>query len=99
MKPNLIIENSSGHVRAYIKGELTIRYHKEVKDVFVKLVDLRPQSVVIDEPESVDLVFLQLWWAFLKNCRDSGSMFSVTSRLPQSEEQLLKKLNLISLLQ
>lgn len=99
MKPELKFEEVNGETEAFLSGELTIRYKKEMKSIFQKMAEKKPVAVTVKSPDQVDLSFLQLWWSFIRELHTGGKAIRITSVLPQSEEQLLKRLNLLNLLQ
>lgn len=99
MKPDLNITVINGEVHATLAGELTIRYQKEMKALFIQMIKEQPLSITVSNPDMVDLCFLQLWWAFVRQLNANGHPIKISSVLPESEEQLLKRLNLLSLLQ
>ncbi len=76
--------DSSGSVK--ITGDLSLNNISNLKDEFVKLFnDSKPVRLVVDNPDVVDLGFIQLMRSFIFSMAEKG--VKITAHLNVSEDQ------------
>jgi hypothetical protein len=90
-------ENFQAHVKTgndgielVFSGQLTINYMQKIKDAISGKIDFsKDLSVHVNNPDNLDITFLQLLQSLKKTCAINRKNFSVEATLPHELESLI----------
>lgn len=99
MKPSIEFKETEQGTVAVLSGALTVQFAQDMKAALQKILDRDDVlTFILDNPESVDLSFLQLYWSFKKRCSDDNRVMHLKTILSEADTVLLTKTSLQTIL-
>jgi len=93
------IKKSDGTLTMDFKGQLTINYIQKIKEVVNEKVDFSQDiSVNVDNPDNLDITFLQLLQSMKTTAELNKKQLSVSSTLPSELDSLVSNAGFSDLL-
>jgi hypothetical protein len=84
------VKTGDDSIEVIFNGQLTINYIQKIKDSVGQQVDFsKDMVVVVDNPDNLDITFLQLLQSLKKTAGLNKLQFSVNSKLPSELESLV----------
>ncbi len=84
------VKKSDSALEMVFSGQLTINYIQKIKDTVSGEVDFSKDiTVVVDNPDNLDITFLQLLQSLKKTAELNKRQFEVRSTLPNELESLV----------
>ena len=91
----LEISDADGAKVFKFAGDLVINHiDKMVEEVKSALASPSDVNVVVDNPDNIDMTFLQLVASIRRSCSDAGKKFQISSTLKDDLRDLVKKAGL-----
>lgn len=78
---NVQISDQQDKMIAHFSGNLVINYINEIVDIVKGNFFSKPLDLIIDNPESIDLTFIQLVLSIQKDSLDNNQDLSVTANI------------------
>ncbi|TAJ15276.1 hypothetical protein DMA11_02405 [Marinilabiliaceae bacterium JC017] len=79
---NIQISDQQDKMIAHFSGNLVINYINEIVDIVKKEISFsKPLDLIIDNPESIDLTFIQLVLSIQKDSLENNQDLSVTANI------------------
>ncbi|UII26822.1 STAS domain-containing protein [Fulvivirga maritima] len=98
MKPQVQIFDENDSLIVKIRGELTLRYAEDIKQMLAELpIYQKKVELILEEIEGVDLCAIQMIWAFRKYCQSSDIHFHMQANMEDAEQQLIDNTGFSSL--
>ncbi|PWD99417.1 STAS domain-containing protein [Marinilabilia rubra] len=93
------VKKSDGILTVDFSGQLTINYIQKIKEVVSEKIDFAQDiSVSIDNPDNLDITFLQLLQSLKTTAELNKKELSVSSTLPNELESLVSNAGFSDLL-
>ncbi|MBN1119091.1 MAG: hypothetical protein JXA77_17910 [Bacteroidales bacterium] len=84
------VKNTDDSLEVVFNGQLTINYIQKIKDSVGEQIDFSKDIlVVVDNPDNLDITFLQLLQSMKKTAELNKRQFSVKTTLPNELESLV----------
>lgn len=91
----IAISDSDSQSELKFSGNLIINHIEKIyAELKEKLTIDKPISVVIDNPENMDITFVQMLLSIKKACTEASKEFKVTTVLKDDLKQLIEKAGL-----
>jgi hypothetical protein len=93
MKPKVKhVKKPNGGVQAVLSGELTLKYHRDIVEIFNTLdATIEAVELLLDRPSGIDLSFLQILAAFQAERKRQGKSLSVSAFLLEADGKLIAR--------
>ncbi|MFO8001100.1 MAG: hypothetical protein R6U46_07645 [Marinilabilia sp.] len=93
------VKDTGDEVQLTFSGQLTITHIQKIKDGVGENIDFSKNiSVYVDNPENLDITFLQLLQSLKTTAEVNQKQFSVTATLPNELESLVSNSGFADLL-
>ena len=93
------VQNTQDGIKLNFSGQLTIAHIHKIKDAVSENVDFNKDiEVEVDNPENLDITFLQLIHSLKTTAEANKRQFSVSATLPNELESLVSNAGFADLL-
>ncbi len=84
------VKKSNAGFKVFFSGQLTINYIQKIKEMVSEQVDFSKDIIVhVDNPDNLDITFLQLLQSLKTSAEFNKRQFSVTATLPNELDSLV----------